>query len=310
MFEANMFTSWRWSFSFSDRNNCDQLQRDDARVWIHENCIGCAAVNRVSSIVCATECVCLLVCLPVFVWKLVYAECENKPQERKRNTATPSKSSLPCYNNTKFCGNVQRIKIKKKPQQKSNQQLKNMLNLFIILANRDSHWSRREAARSWENLLFFSVFHLPHDAAIEAIRLIAWLIYFCTWFATHAPRRATWLALRFRGASIASIASSIPVGVKLSSACGTWRSWLTPSLSLYLSVSLSDSRGAAIMLICVPCDFIDRLTEPNRSTLLIRKKFAMQRMKIDLMIAPAWSTTFSLSLSLWSDRIATRPQIL
>lgn len=42
-----------------------------------------------------------------------------------------------------------------------------------------------------------SILFICHGDWSDSIRLIAWLIYFCTWFATHAPPPfATWLALR------------------------------------------------------------------------------------------------------------------
>lgn len=172
-----------------------------------------------------------------------------------------------------------------------------MLNLFIIPTNRDSHWSRRGAARSEENLF---ICHRDWSDSIDCL-IDLFLHLICD--ARAATRNVT-------GASASASpidrsidrASSIPVGVqvKLSAACGTWRSCLRLSLSPVRSCAL---RRGSNYVDCVPCDFIDRLTEPNRSTPLIRKKFAMQRMKIDLMIARAWSTTFL------SDRRKTRPQI-
>lgn len=153
MFEANMSSSgpsWRWSSSLSDWDNCDQLQRDDARVWIHVNCIGCAAANRVSSIVLPSRvCASVRVCLPVFVWKSVYAECENKPQAVKNGREKQQHQANHLYRVTTTTTTTTIIlrKCAKNPQQKSNQQLKCWICLlFWQIAI--SHRSRREAARS------------------------------------------------------------------------------------------------------------------------------------------------------------------
>lgn len=127
--------------------------------------------------------------------------------------------------------------LRKWQKQKSNQHLKCwiclLFRLIAIPIDRDvvRHVARKTFSFATE---------------IEAIRLIAWLIYFCTWFATHAPRRATWLALQLHR----SIASSIPVGVevKLSAACGTWRSCLRLSLSPFRSCALR--RGSNYVDLC------------------------------------------------------------
>lgn len=160
-----------------------------------------------------------------------------------------------------------------------------MLNLFIVIpANRDSHWSRRGAARSEENLF---ICHRDWSDSIDCL-IDLFLHLICD--ARAATRNVT-------GASASSSTIDRVFNSSWSRSEVVFCVWnlkkLPPSTPLSLSCSLVRCAGAAIMLICVPCDFIVRLTEPNRSTLLIRKKFAMQRMKIDLTIARAWSTTIS-----------------
>lgn len=86
---------------------------------------------------------------------------KNKPHERKKETATPSKSSFPCT--------TKRI-LRKWQKQKSNQHLKCWICLLLfrqiaIPIDRDvvRHVGRKTFSFATE---------------IEAIRLIAWLIYF------------------------------------------------------------------------------------------------------------------------------------
>lgn len=119
------------------------------------NRFGCGAANRESSIVLPSECACVCVCIcgcagvfaRVCVWKFVYAECKNKPHERRKERKKQQHQANHLFrvqeNNKKNSAEMAKTKIESALK---------MLNLFIIPANRDSHWSRRGAARSEENL--------------------------------------------------------------------------------------------------------------------------------------------------------------
>lgn len=103
---------------------------------------------RQSSIVLPSRvCASVRVCLPVFVWKSVYAECENKPQAVKNGREKQQHQANHLYRVTTTTTTIILRKCAKNPQQKSNQQLKCWICLlFWLIAI--SHRSRREAARS------------------------------------------------------------------------------------------------------------------------------------------------------------------
>lgn len=288
---ATFFVFWLGqlrSVATRRRARLDSFEIVSAAVPPIENRVSCCPV---SVRVCVSVFVGVLVCLPVFVCENLFmpnARINHMKEGKKERNSNTKQIIFSVYKKT-----TKRI-LRKWQKQKSNQHLKCwiclLFRLIAIPIDRDvvRHVARKTFSFATE---------------IEAIRLIAWLIYFCTWFATHAPRRATWLALQLHRSIDPSIAR-LQFQLESKWSC-LLRVQLEEAASVYPSLLFARVRcaGAAIMLICVPCDFIDRLTEPNRSTPLIGKKFAMQRMKIDLMIARAWSTTFL------SDRRVTRPQI-
>lgn len=151
MFEANLCLGspnwWRRRSSFSDWDNCDQLQRDVARVWIHSNRFGCGAANRESSIVLPSVCACVCGCASLCVFarvcvKICLCRMQNINHMKERNSHT--KQIIFSVYNKKNSAEMAKTKIESALK---------MLNLFIVIpANRDSHWSRRGAARSEENL--------------------------------------------------------------------------------------------------------------------------------------------------------------
>lgn len=210
------------------------------------NRFGCGAANRESSIVLPSECACVCEricgCAGVFarvcVWKFVYAECKNKPHERNKERKKQQHQANHLFrvqeNNKKNSAEMAKTKIESALK---------MLNLFIIPANRDSHWSRRGAARSEENLF---ICHADWSDWIDCL-IDLFLHLICD--ARAATRNVT-------GASASPIdrsidrASSIPVGVqvKLSAACGTWRSCLRVYLSPFRSCALR--RGSNYVDLC------------------------------------------------------------
>lgn len=156
-----------------------------------ENRVSCCPV---SVRVCVSVFVGVLVCLPVFVCENLFmpnARINHMKEIKKERNSNTKQIIFSVYKKT-----TKRI-LRKWQKQKSNQHLKCwiclLFRLIAIPIDRDvvRHVARKTFSFATE---------------IEAIRLIAWLIYFCTWFATHAPRRATWLALQLHRSIDPSIA--------------------------------------------------------------------------------------------------------
>lgn len=116
--------------------------------------------------------------------------------------------------------------------------------------------------------------------------LIAWLIYFCTWFATHAPRsRRDW---RFTS-----------LQVEAGAAVAVFQVWSCPANSPFVGGNYVD--------LCNANDPHRRF--PNADN----EKFAMQRKKIDLMIAPLPAISFDRvtpTIWLWNVYVVLRKVII
>lgn len=114
MFEANLCLGsrnwWRRRSSFSDWDNCDQLQRDVARVWIHSNCFGCGAANRESNIVLPSVCACVCGCASLCVFarvcvKICLCRMQKINHMKERKKQPHQANHLFRVQQKEFCGN-------------------------------------------------------------------------------------------------------------------------------------------------------------------------------------------------------------